>query len=309
MFFKKNRCVIPADVPPGMHKTFKKNYLTITKKSERLFIFAADQKLEHGAHDFYGPTIHADARDPEHLFRIAAHAHCGALATHLGLIARYGQRYKKVPYIAKLNGKTDLISASQQDPMSAQLWTIDDVLRITHESDLPICGVGYTIYLGSRYESQMLAAAAQVVSQAHEHGLVTILWIYPRGAAITDDQDPLLIASAAGVAASLGSDFVKIKAPHATTDNTSAQWLALAVRLTGNTKIICAGGPHQEPEALLKMVHEQLTVGTIAGVAIGRNIFQRAEEHAIALSKALGALVYHDKTLEDAVRLYKKTLL
>ncbi|MDZ4154388.1 hypothetical protein, partial [Methylicorpusculum sp.] len=108
MFFKKNTPVIPADVPAAAHKAFLKNYQTVTKKTDRLLLFAADQKIEHLVHDFYGPHIHADALDPEHLFRIAAQKQCGAFATHLGLIARYGTPYRTIPYIAKLNGKTDL---------------------------------------------------------------------------------------------------------------------------------------------------------------------------------------------------------
>ncbi len=306
MFFRKSSYLIPYDVPATMHKIFIKNYQRMTRKTERLFLFAADQKLEHLAHDFYGPTISPDALDPEHLFRIAAQKQCGAFATHLGLIARYGSRYRSLPYIAKLNGKTDLIPDAQQDPISAQLWQVDDVVRLNEEQNLSICGVGYTIYLGSTYESQMLAHAAQIVAQAHEQGLVTILWIYPRGKAITDDQEPLLLAGAAGVAASLGSDFVKIKPPHSTAEKTSAQWLSLAVQAAGNTKIICAGGQQQEPEAFLKQVYEQLTIGNSAGVAVGRNIFQRPFAQATAFTKALAALVYEKKSLEHAIQLYKK---
>lgn len=309
MFFRKTRYPIPCDVPAAMHKTFIKNYQRITRKTEHLFLFAADQKLEHLAHDFYGPTISADALAPEHLFRIAAQKECGAFATHLGLIARYGARYRSLPYIAKLNGKTDLIPSTEQDPISTQLWQVEDVVRMNEEQNLTICGVGYTIYLGSAYEAQMLAQAAQIVAQAHEQGLVTILWLYPRGKAITDDQEPLLLAGAAGVAASLSSDFVKIKPPHATAEKTSAQWLALAVQAAGNTKVICAGGEKQEPEAFLKQVYEQLTVGKSAGIAVGRNIFQRPFAQATAFTKALAALVYDKKDLEYALRVYKKTTL
>ncbi|MDZ4099348.1 MAG: hypothetical protein U1E13_11730, partial [Methylophilaceae bacterium] len=61
-----------------------------------------------------------------------------------------------------------------------------------------------------------------------------------------------------------------------------------------------------EPEAFLKTVHEQLTLGTTAGVAVGRNVFQRSFTQATALTKALAALVYDKKELEYALKLYKK---
>jgi DhnA family fructose-bisphosphate aldolase class Ia len=65
-------------------------------------------------------------------------------------------------------------------------------------SNLDILGLGYTIYLGSENEGEMLAQAAQLVFQAHQAGLVTVLWIYPRGKAVKDEKDPHLIAGAAG---------------------------------------------------------------------------------------------------------------
>jgi DhnA family fructose-bisphosphate aldolase class Ia len=40
-----------------------------------------------------------------------------------------------------------------------------------------------------------------------------VLWIYPRGKAVTDEKDPHLIAGDTGVAVCMGSDFVKVKYP------------------------------------------------------------------------------------------------
>ena len=70
-------------------------------------------------------------------------------------------------------------------------------------SKLNILGIGYTIYLGSEYESAMLNAAAQAIFEAHQNGLIVVLRIYPRGTAVGNEKDPHLIAGAAGVAAAL----------------------------------------------------------------------------------------------------------
>ena len=59
----------------------------------------------------------------------------------------------------------------------------------------------------------MLRQAAQITLSAHQNGLVTVLWVYPRGKAVADEKDPHLIAGATGVAACLGADFVKVNYP------------------------------------------------------------------------------------------------
>lgn len=301
MLFKKYSITIPADVPRDRESTFSANYAKITRKTEHLFLFACDQKMEHLNNDFYGPTIHPDALHPEHLFKIAHAGHVGALATQLGLIARYGKKYPHIPYIAKLNGKTDLVSTHQKDPYSNQLWTVADALALKEEHAINICGIGYTLYIGSEYEADMLSQTARVITDAHRNGLVAIIWIYARGTSIKNDQDHALITGAAGLAATLGSDFVKIKAPHESENKTSNEWLTLARAAAGNTKIICAGGAQQSPQTFIAHVHSQMQQGGIAGCAVGRNIFQHSLPEAIAITKALSALVYENKTVEQAI--------
>jgi len=72
-------------------------------------LFAGDQKVEHLNDDFYGEEVPEGDADPEHLFKIASQAKIGVFATQLGLIARYGMDYKNVPYLVKVNSKTNLV--------------------------------------------------------------------------------------------------------------------------------------------------------------------------------------------------------
>ena len=294
---------IPADIPQNAHKLFEQHYNGITKSSDRLFLFAGDQKIEHLNKDFYGNNIAPDALNPRHLFEIANKGTIGVFATHPGLIARYGNEYKDVLYIAKLNGKTNLISTEQRDPMSQQLWSVQDVIRLRQESGLHIYGVGYTIYLGSEYETVMLSQAAQMIYQAHQVGLVTILWIYPRGKAITHDADPELLAGAVGLGHALGADFVKIKTPESKDKKSSAEWLNIITQAAGNSGVICAGGQQVDEPAFLHTVYKQIHIGNTAGAAVGRNIFQRSIADAINMTKAIAAIVYKNKTAEEATQL------
>lgn len=283
---------VPLDVPEDMQEEFISNYNALTFKTGKLFIFACDHKIEHLNHDFYGPLISKQANNPEHFFKIASKGHVGALATQLGLIARYGKKYPEINYIVKLNSKTNIIPTSFKDPLSQELWSVEDSFNFKKNSKLNIRGVGYTIYLGSKYEHLMLAQAAKVVNRAHQLGLVAILWIYPRSQYIEDERDGSLIAGACGVANSLSADFVKVQVPRGNISESSIKQLQIATQAAGNTKVICAGGEFQNKEKLLSQISDQINLGGTFGIAIGRNIFQRSEEDAIILTRNVSYIVY-----------------
>jgi len=112
------KVIVPLDVPAESRRKYVDSYFRITKGSGRLMLFAGDQKAEHLNDDFFGPGIDPQDGDPEHLFKIAERAKIGAFASQLGLIARYGMDYPDVPYLVKINSKTNLIKTTQADPNS-----------------------------------------------------------------------------------------------------------------------------------------------------------------------------------------------
>ena len=191
----KEEVIVPLDVPRAMRETYINNYMEITRGTGRLMLFAGDQKVEHLNDDFYGEGIPEDDADPEHLFRIASRAKIGVFATQLGLIARYGMDYRDVPYLVKINSKTNLVKTAQADPFSNLWYDVDQVVEFKENCGLKILGVGYTIYLGSEFEAEMLVQAAQIIYDAHQHGMLSVLWIYPRGAAVKDERDPQRISN------------------------------------------------------------------------------------------------------------------
>ncbi|MFH0967798.1 MAG: aldolase, partial [Methanobacteriota archaeon] len=251
---------VPLDVPKEAKKTYISNFETITHDSGRLMLFAGDQKIEHLNEDFFGDGIHSDDNGPEHLFRIAAKAKIGCFAAQMGLIARYGSDYPDVPYLVKLNSKTNLVGTSQKEPYSGLLTTVEQVVKFKKSSGLNILGIGYTVYLGSEYESEMLKVAADAIFEAHQNGFVTVLWIYPRGKAVKDEKDPHLIAGAAGVAACLGSDFVKVNPPKKE-GSSSVELMKEATKAAGRTKVVCAGGSSVDGAVFLKQLWEQIHIG------------------------------------------------
>ncbi|MEK6968665.1 MAG: aldolase [Nanoarchaeota archaeon] len=305
---KKVELLIPADVPKNMESTYRKNIELITKGTDRLMLFAGDQKAEHLNDDFYGAAdtgeIPAEDNDPEHLFRIASQGVIGCFATQFGMLAKYGKSYDKVPYIVKLNSKSHLVKTAQKDPMSKAWVTIDQALELK-KAGLDIVGIGYTIYLGSDYESDMLAEAQQVILEAHKNGLVSIIWLYPRGKAVLNEKDPHLIAGAAGIAACLGSDFVKVNYPKAPDGQKSEEAFKEATKAAGRTRVITAGGSSTDVRKFLDTLWKQIHVSGAKGSATGRNIHQKPLHEAINMTKAISAITYADKTVDEAMEIYE----
>ncbi|HJJ68326.1 MAG TPA: aldolase [Methanocorpusculum sp.] len=295
---------VPLDVPAGMRDVYLANYNLITQGSGRLMLFAGDQKMEHLNDDFYGEGIPADDGDSEHLFRIASQGKVGVFAAQLGLITRYAMDYPEIPYLVKMNSKTHLVGVSQKDPVSHQLWSVGQLVDICAENDIKIAGIGYTIYLGSENEAEMLTEAASLINDAHFHGLVTVLWIYPRGKAVKDEKDPHLIAGAAGVAACLGSDFVKVNAPKKD-GKSGAELLQEAVQAAGRTKVVCAGGSSTSEEKFLSELYDQIHVGGASGNATGRNIHQKPLAEAVKFCNAIYAITVENKSVEEALEILK----
>ena len=302
---KKIDIKIPLDVPKTMRKKYTQNYLNITHNSGRLMLFAGDQKIEHLNKDFYGEGIHTDDANPEHLFRIANKAKIGVFATQLGLIAEYGADYKNIQYLVKLNSKTNLIKTEQRDPYSGKITALNEVIEFQKNSGLKIVAVGYTIYLGSEYEVEMLREASRMVYEAHKNGLLTVLWIYPRGKAVKDEKDPHLIAGATGVAACLGSDFVKINYPKKEGEE-SKELLKEAIQSAGRTGVVCAGGSSIDVKEFLQRLYDQIEVGA-CGNATGRNIHQKGFKEAVAMCNAIYAITVENKTVDDALKIYNQT--
>lgn len=300
---KEKDVQVPLDVPKKMRKEYIKNYLNITRNSGRLMLFAGDQKIEHLNDDFYGEGIHPDDANPEHLFKVADRAKIGVLATQRGLIAKYGADYKDIQYLIKLNSKTNLVKTEQRDPLSGKITDIEEAIEFKKISGLKILGIGYTVYLGSEFEAEMLREASRMIFKAHENGLLTVLWMYPRGKAVKNEKDAHLIAGATGVAACLGTDFVKVNPPKKQGEYFIEE-LREAVLAAGRTRVVCAGGSSVDVKAFLKRLYDQIQIG-IAGNATGRNIHQKSFKEAVAMCNAIYAITVEGKNVEEAFKVYK----
>ena len=298
---------VPADVMPESRDEYIENFMKATRGTGRLMLFACDQKIEHLNKDFYGEGIDIADAEPQHLFEIGRQGVCGVLAGQRGLIAQYAADYPEINYLVKMNSKTNIVGGSQDDPYSPQLYDLDAVLAM-REAGVNIVGKeivrGYTIYLGSEYESTMMAEAGELIAQAHANGLLVVLWIYPRGKAVKAEKDPALIAGAAGVALCLGADFVKVNPPKPEDGSSPAEALKVATMASGRTGLVCAGGSTVDAETFLTQLYDQIHTGGAVGNATGRNIHQRSLDEAVRLTKAISAITLADYSVEDALDVF-----
>jgi fructose-bisphosphate aldolase/6-deoxy-5-ketofructose 1-phosphate synthase len=295
---------VPVDVPSEFRETYVNNFLQMTHDTGRLMLFAGDQKVEHLNDDFYGEKISSEDSDPEHLFQIASQAKIGVFAAQLGFISQYAMDYKEIPYLIKLNSKTPLVKTADMEPVSLEWVDMDQVIEFKQNSGLHILGVGYTVYVGSEHESEMLREAAQIIYEAHQNGLLTVIWAYPRGKAVPNEKDPHVIAGAAGVVASLGADFVKVNYPKKE-GISSAEALQEAVKAAGRTRLVCAGGSSVDAAAFLQTLYDQIHISGASGNATGRNIHQRPLDEAVRLANAIYAITVEDRSVEEALLIYK----
>jgi DhnA family fructose-bisphosphate aldolase class Ia len=196
-----------------------------------------------------------------------------------------------------------MVKTSQRDPISQALWDMDDVMSLVHNG-VNVVGIGYTVYIGSEYEHEMLTEAAQFIRQAHEQGMISVVWMYPRGKAVADEKDPQLIAGAAGVAGCLGADFAKVNYPKAWDGMTEAESFKVAVEAAGRTSIICSGGGSLPPRDFLQRLHDQINISGCRGAATGRNIHQKSTKEAVRMTAACHAIICEGASVDAAMKIF-----
>jgi DhnA family fructose-bisphosphate aldolase class Ia len=113
-----------------------------------------------------------------------------------------------------------------------------------------------------------------------------------------------LIAGATGVAACLGSDFVKVNYPKQE-GRESKELFKEAVSAAGRTKVVCAGGSSVDVKVFLQRLHDQIFVSGASGNATGRNIHQKSLEEAIKMCNAIYAITVDGKSVEEAIKITK----
>ena len=208
-------------------------------------------------------------------------------------------------FLIKANSKTNLIKKTEKDPFSNRWLPMDDVVKFKKDSGLNIVGIGYTVYIGSEYESESFGQAARIVYDAHQQGMLAVIWIYARGKAVKDETNVHLLAGGAGVAVCLGADFEKISYDYAHPTTETAKKFREVVTAAGRSGVIPIGGSKMPEKKFLQQIHNQIHISGTSGLAVGRNIYQRPLAEAIRMADAVAAVALYDYSVEDAYKIFQ----
>ena len=241
-------------------------------KDGKILMLAYDQGFEHGPSDFDEKNY-----DPNYILDIAKNGAYTCLAMQYGIASKFWtDHYEQVPLVVKLNGKTNM----GKEVLSLANASVEDALSIGAK------GVGFTIYLGSEHEAEMLAQFGDIRDQAHKNGIAAFAWMYPfitQPSSNDDEVEAEIVAYAARVGAELGADVVKIKYPH------QPEKLPWIIENAVGTKAILSGGDKVTESELLEKVGTFVKAGG-AGAALSRNAWQH--EDPVGLSQRVAAVIW-----------------
>lgn len=276
------------------------NYGTLAGTG-RLVILPVDQGFEHGPHRSFEPN--PAGYDPDFHYQLGIESGCNAYAAPLGALTAGAMKFAgEIPLILKLNNSDSL--AKTDAPISAVTGSVKDAVR------LGCVAIGYTIYPGSAARNEQYEALRELIAEARDAGLPTIVWSYPRGNMSKEGETAVdVVAYAAHIACQLGAQVVKVKPPSAHLEQAEAKKVfekynipvgSLADRVryvvkscfNGKRIVIFSGGESKGTDQLLQEIRE-IRDGGGFGSIMGRNAFQRPREEAL-------------KLLRDTMEIYKK---
>ncbi|MBN2611890.1 MAG: class I fructose-bisphosphate aldolase [Bacteroidales bacterium] len=174
-----------------------------------LSVLPVDQGIEHSGGSSFAPN--PDYFDPENIIKLAMEGGCNAVVTTLGGLALHSRKYAhKIPFIAKINHNELLTYPNKYDQI--MFGTVSEAWN------LGAAAVGATIYFGSQESNRQIVEVSEAFEQAHELGMVTVLWCYTRNKDFkTDKKDYHTAADLTGQANHLGvtikADLIKQKLP------------------------------------------------------------------------------------------------
>lgn len=174
-----------------------------------LCILPVDQGIEHSAGASFAPN--PLYFDPKNIVELAIEGGCNCVASTLGVLGSVARRYAhKIPFMVKLNHNETLTYPAiyDQTPFA----------RVSQAFDMGCVAVGATIYFGSPDCRRQIQEISEAFEQAHELGMVTVLWSYLRNPKFKKEGVDYhtaadLTGQAIHLAATLKADIVKQKLP------------------------------------------------------------------------------------------------
>lgn len=282
----------PSDSPGVLTNLARLMNTGVLAGTGNMVILPVDQGFEHGPARSFQPN--PAGYDPDYHAQLAIDSGCNAYAAPLGFLEAVAGKLKgEIPLILKLNNSDSL---SKVEPMSALTGSVKDAVR------LGCVAIGYTIYPGSSLRNQQYQDLRDLIAEAKDVGLPTVLWAYPRGNMSKDGETATdVIAYAAQISAQLGAHVIKVKPPkdfieqaeakkvfekYSIPTKTMADRVRHVVQSAFNGKriVIFSGGEAKDTPALLEEI-KGIREGGGFGSIMGRNAFQRPRAESLQLLK------------------------
>lgn len=285
-----------------------------------LSIFPVDQAIEHtAAFSFYKNPAYFD---PETIVKVALEGGCNGVASTLGVLGLVSKKYAdKIPLILKLNHNELLTLPTKHNQVP--------FASVKQAKNMGAVAVGATIYFGSSESNAQLVQVSQLFAQAHEEGLATILWCYPRNAQYAKDgesyESAVDISSQANhLGVTIEADIIKQKIPTAQRGFSSLSFAKQEPEMydrlltdhpidlvryqvlhgyAGKIPLINSGGesngnPDDDLRSALRLAVINKRGGG-SGMIMGRKVFNHDLHHGIALLQAVQD-VYLDREITVA---------
>lgn len=271
-----------------------------------LSIFPVDQAIEHtAAFSFADNPLYFD---PENIVKLALEGGCNGVASTLGVLGLVSKKYAgQLPFIVKLNHNELVTYPPKHDQVV--------FASVAQAKNMGAVAVGATIYFGSEESDRQLQEVSRLFEAAHQQGLATILWCYPRSehflrSGVDYSTAVDLTAQANHLGVTIEADIIKQKLPtphRAFSDLRFGKYTEqmyerlltdhpidlvryqVAHCYMGKISLINSGGESQGEadfsEAVTTAVINKRAGG--AGLIMGRKVFKRSFSEGIELLHAV----------------------
>ena len=193
---------------------------------------------------------------------------------------------KAKPIVLRVSGCTSMVG---KDLANEEITTsIDEVIRLNAQA------VGLSVFIGSDYEKETLKNLTKMVNDCERYG-IPVMAVTAVGKEM-EKREARYLSLCCRICAELGARVVKTYWCDKDFDKV----------IEGcPVPVIMAGGPKCETEKeVFEFVHDGMSKGA-AGINLGRNVWQNP--NAIAIAKALYAIVHRKASVKEAVDIFESS--
>ena len=186
------------------------------------------------------------------------------------------------PIVLRVSGGQSILKELSNEIITT---SIQDAVRINASA------ITCSVFVGGEYEKQSIENLSKIINEGEDYG-IPVLAVTAVGKEMVRDSKYLSLASR--ICVEIGAHMVKTY---------YCENFSEVVEVCGNVPVVIAGGKKIEEKTALQMAYDAVKDGA-TGVDMGRNIFQ--SDNPVGMIKAVRAIVHENKTVDQALGIYKK---